>query len=214
MANQIAFYPRTSSPLATSSTPGIVQPDNTTITVDGSGVISAVGGANTAFTNVANTFTANQTIESGSPEIVLNDTDFFHTLMNIGLSGGNGFILIPLVNMGITLNGNTKAIQLGTGANGDASAVVQGGFFCPSVGAQLTAAATIAPTSSVHHITGATAVVTITVPSHVVAGWRLSLIADSAGTWTTGGNIALAGSFTLHQAQDFIYDGTSFYPVL
>ena len=32
------------APLATASTPGIVQPDNTTVTINGSGVISAVGG--------------------------------------------------------------------------------------------------------------------------------------------------------------------------
>lgn len=63
----------------------------------------------------------------------------------------------------------------------------------PVVGQTITAAATIAPTFRVHHVTGATSIVNITLPWTDFSG-ALVLIADSALTWTAAGNIASAGT--------------------
>ena len=85
-----------------------------------------------------------------------------------------------------------------------------------TVGAQLVAAATIAPTNLVHHITGATAVSTITVPPSLPAtGGCFTLIPDAAGSTTsTGGNIALATTTAASKQLILCYDpGTSkWYP--
>lgn len=88
------------------------------------------------------------------------------------------------------------------------------GIVNKSVGAQITAATTIAPTSNVQHITGATAVSTITLPAGAAAGWVFTLIPDdvSGQSTTTGGNIALGSTLVQHKALILTYDGTSFYP--
>ena len=57
----------------------------------------------------------------------------------------------------------------------------------PVVGQVITAAATIAPTFHVHHVTGATSIVNITVPWTDFGGTIL-LIADSAISWTAAGS--------------------------
>ena len=66
----------------------------------------------------------------------------------------------------------------------------------PVVGQTITAAATIAPTYHVHHVTGSTPIVNITVPWTDFNGGPIVLIADSAISWTAAGNIAAAGSVT------------------
>ncbi len=89
-------------------------------------------------------------------------------------------------------------------------AVVQTQF--AGVGASLTGA-TIAPLGGfVHHFTGTTALVTITVPAGLVSGGMITLINDGSSTgltWTATGNINVAGTFTTAgSAVDFIYDPT------
>lgn len=79
-----------------------------------------------------------------------------------------------------------------------------------AIGEPLTGA-TIAPTGGkVHHFTGTTQLVTITPPAGLVAGGRITLIFDGSAsglTWTTGGNIAVAGTATTAaSAVDFLYD--------
>ena len=82
-----------------------------------------------------------------------------------------------------------------------------GGFLSDVVGAKITAAATIAPTKKIHHVTGTTAITTITPPWTGFAG-QLYLIADSVFSWTGGGNIAAVNTTTIvaAQAYGFIYD--------
>ena len=63
----------------------------------------------------------------------------------------------------------------------------------PVVGQTITAAATIAPTFRVHHVTGATPIATIT-PPWTDFGGALVLICDTSINWTAGGNILQAGS--------------------
>lgn len=81
------------------------------------------------------------------------------------------------------------------------------------IGAPLTGA-TIAPLYGyVHHVTGTTQLATITVPSGLVSGGKVTLVFDGSGsglTWSAGGNIAVAGTATTAASSvDFLYDPAS-----
>lgn len=81
--------------------------------------------------------------------------------------------------------------------------------------ATIASAATIAPTKSITFISGTAAVVTITAPtSFAAAGGSITLIPTGAFTWTTAGNIAVAGTAVVSRALTMTYDsGTSkWYP--
>jgi hypothetical protein len=73
------------------------------------------------------------------------------------------------------------------------------------VGAAIASAATIAPTSVIHHVTGTTAVVNITVPYTNFAG-QVILIPDGAFTTTNAGNIAIASTAVVSKALIMTYD--------
>jgi len=81
------------------------------------------------------------------------------------------------------------------------------------VSAPLTGA-TIAPDGPWVHFTGTTQLVTITVPSGMVGG-EVSIVFDGSGsglTWTTGGNIAVAGTSTTAASYvTFRYDKSTGY---
>ena len=65
----------------------------------------------------------------------------------------------------------------------------------PAAATTLASAATIAPVNPIHFVSGTTAVVTITAPPLVSAtGGQITLIPTGAFSWTTAGNIALAGT--------------------
>lgn len=86
-----------------------------------------------------------------------------------------------------------------------------------AIGAALASAATIAPTSPMHHVTGTTQITTITAPANLtVSGVGGCLVFIPDGAWTTGttGNIALASTATVNRALTMCYDsGTSkWYP--
>lgn len=83
-----------------------------------------------------------------------------------------------------------------------------GGLQWSLVGPKLTAAATLAPSKMIHHVTGTTAVTTITPPHTGFAG-PIYLIADSVFSWSSsGGNIVQDPSTTLvaGHAYGFVYD--------
>lgn len=69
------------------------------------------------------------------------------------------------------------------------------GIFGNIIGPPIASAATIAPTHGIHHVTGTTAIVTITPPDPAFSG-SIILIADAIWTWTNAGNIAVAGTVT------------------
>lgn len=76
-------------------------------------------------------------------------------------------------------------------------------------------AATIAPTTSIVFISGTAAIDTITAPTPIASGGgRITLIPTGAFTWTTAGNIAVAGTAVVSRALDIIYDVTTtkWYP--
>ena len=82
-----------------------------------------------------------------------------------------------------------------------------GGLLHDLVGPVITAAATVAPTKLIQHVTGTTAITTITPPWEGFAG-PLYLVADSVFSWTGGGNIGAINPTTIvaSHAYGFIYD--------
>jgi hypothetical protein len=76
-------------------------------------------------------------------------------------------------------------------------------------------ATTIAPTAPINFISGTTAIVTITAPSPISAGGgSMVLIPTGAFTWTTAGNIAVAGTAVVSRTLTMTYDVTTtkWYP--
>ena len=114
---------------------------------------------------------------------------------------------------------------LGTPASGDLSNCTgsptltdlkYSGLLATSAAAPTIASATtIAPTKPITFISGTTAVVTITAPSPIsLGGGSIVLIPTGAFTWTTAGNIALAGTAVVSKALTLVYDVTTakWYP--
>jgi hypothetical protein len=83
----------------------------------------------------------------------------------------------------------------------------------PSVGVAIASTGTIAPTAKVTHITGTNAIATITATG-ITDGDTIILIPDGAFTWTTAGNIAVAGTAVVNRALHLTYDATTtkWYP--
>lgn len=82
-----------------------------------------------------------------------------------------------------------------------------GGIQDSLIGQKITAAATIAPSKMVHHVTGTTQVTTITPPWTDFTG-PVYLVADSVFSWASSGNIAAANATTVvaANAYGFLYD--------
>jgi hypothetical protein len=79
----------------------------------------------------------------------------------------------------------------------------------------IASAATIAPTKSITFISGTAAVVTITaIAPFTTGGGTITLIPTGAFTWTTAGNIAVAGTAVVNRALTMTYDSTTtkWYP--
>jgi hypothetical protein len=79
----------------------------------------------------------------------------------------------------------------------------------------IASATTIAPTKQITFISGTTAVVTITAAAPISAGGgTITLIPTGAFTWTTAGNIAVAGTAVVSRALTMTYDVTTtkWYP--
>jgi len=105
----------------------------------------------------------------------------------------------------------TPVIGVATGTS-----LTLSGFNATSAAAPTIASATtIAPTSPITFISGTTAVVTITAPSPISAGGgAVVLIPTGAFTWTTAGNIAVAGTAVVSRTLTMTYDVTTtkWYP--
>ena len=79
----------------------------------------------------------------------------------------------------------------------------------------IASAATVAPTAPITFISGTAAVVTITAPTPISAGGgAITFIPTGAFTWTTAGNIAVAGTAVVNRTLTLIYDVTTtkWYP--
>ena len=79
----------------------------------------------------------------------------------------------------------------------------------------IASAATITPTTPIVFISGVAAIVTITASAPISAGGgAITLIPTGIFTWTTAGNIALAGTAVVSKALTMTYDATTtkWYP--
>ena len=79
----------------------------------------------------------------------------------------------------------------------------------------IASATTIAPTTPIAFVSGTTAVVTITAATPIsTGGGTITLIPTGAFTWTTAGNIAVAGTAVVSRALTMTYDVTTtkWYP--
>lgn len=79
-----------------------------------------------------------------------------------------------------------------------------------TVGAAVASATTIVAPSAIFHVTGTTAISTITIPYTGFVG-QITIIPDGAFTLATGGNIAEAYTAVVNRAIVLTYDGTSWY---
>jgi hypothetical protein len=90
------------------------------------------------------------------------------------------------------------------------------GFSAVSAAAPTIASATtIAPTTPIAFVSGTTAVVTITAAAPIsTGGGTITLIPTGAFTWTTAGNIAVAGTAVVSRALTMTFDVTTtkWYP--
>ena len=69
------------------------------------------------------------------------------------------------------------------------------------------AAGAILPSGPLFHVTGALAVTGFTIPVGF-AGGSFVVIPDGAFTWTTAGNIAVAGTAVVNRALTFTWDSS------
>lgn len=76
----------------------------------------------------------------------------------------------------------------------------------------LVSAATITPTRTIHHVSGSAAVATITVPAGCTPTCVIYLVPDGTWTWTTGGNVSIAGSAVVNKVLIMVWDGTKWNP--
>lgn len=83
-----------------------------------------------------------------------------------------------------------------------------------SVGVALASAATIAPRAYVTHVTGTTAINTVTVPPGLMNGGEIKLIPDALWSTTTAGNLAVATTAVIGKLLILTYDANTgkFYP--
>lgn len=87
--------------------------------------------------------------------------------------------------------------------------------FNSGIGPAIASAGTIAPTFSIFHVTGTTPLVTLTTPTGISSGARMTVIFDGIDTWTAAGNIAVLGTNTTAASfVDFVWDAATskWYP--
>lgn len=85
-------------------------------------------------------------------------------------------------------------------------------FIATNASSVIASGATIAPTNSIHHISGTAAISTITVPPQCSPTCTISLVPDGAFTTTTGGNISLASTGVVNKVLILVWDGTKWNP--
>jgi hypothetical protein len=146
------------------------------------------------------------------------------TLSNCtGLSLTTGVTgILPVLNggTGVTTSTGTGNVVLSasptfTGTTVSDNITYSGLIATTAAAPTVASAATIAPTTPIVFISGTAAVVTITAPTPIASGGgRITLIPTGAFTWTTAGNIAVAGTAVVSRALDMIYDVTTtkWYP--
>jgi hypothetical protein len=119
------------------------------------------------------------------------------------------------VQIGAGTNAAASTLQLGSWNLMDFSGNVRANTLAEPVGSAIASASTIAPLSGITHVTGTSAIATITPPTIGEGGGSftgcLTLIADGAWTTTTAGNIEAAMTATSNTQYNACYDGTKWF---
>ena len=104
-------------------------------------------------------------------------------------------------------------IDMGGSALATSTATVRANMYQEGIGANIASATTIAPVNGIQHVTGTTAIATITTPTGMSAtkGGCLTLIADGAWTTTTAGNIFATMVAVAGTPYFACYDGSKWY---
>ena len=128
----------------------------------------------------------------------------------IKVTGGTNAILVvnPQNDNGAAFSDTLSRIQIY-----DTNYETINGFRNSVVGSALASGSTITPTSSIHHVTGTSAIATITVPNSMSSsvGGCIRLIADAAWTTTTAGNIKAAMTAAANTLYNACYDGSKWF---
>ena len=138
--------------------------------------------------------------ETGSNAFYINNQDRTNTAGDKALSLLYGQFNTTAATQALAING-TLAVSEITGTRAAAATIAS--------------AATIAPTKDITFISGTAAVVTITaIAPFTTGGGTITLIPTGAFTWTTAGNIAVAGTAVVSRALTMTYDSatTKWYP--
>ena len=140
---------------------------------------------------------------------------------NISACTSTSMVMVTPV-LGTVTSGNISActstsMVMVTPVLGVASAtsLVSGLIANTAVATTIASAATVAPTAPVTIISGAAAIDTITAPAPISAtGGTITFIPTGAFTWTTAGNIAVAGTAVVSRALTLTFDATTtkWYP--
>ena len=161
--------------------------------------LSALGTQITGNRNVALGYYAGN-YESGSNAFYINNQDRTNTAGDKASSLMYGTFNTTAATQTLAING-TLAVSEITGTRAAAATIAS--------------AATIAPTKSITFISGTAAVVTITaIAPFTTGGGTITLLPTGAFTWTTAGNIAVAGTAVVSRALTMTYDSgtTKWYP--
>jgi hypothetical protein len=141
---------------------------------------------------------------------------------NISACTSTGMVLTAPV-LGTVASGNISACTSNgmvltapvIGAATGTSLALSGFSAVSAAAPTIASATTIAPTTPIVFISGTTAVVNITAAAPISAGGgTITLIPTGIFTWTTAGNIALAGTAVVGKALTMTYDATTtkWYP--
>lgn len=114
---------------------------------------------------------------------------------------------IPTRKMGLDL------LQKINTVSDESVTLLSGGYYPVSVGSTVPSfAGEITPTGPIFHVSGTDAITGIAVPGGFSG--QITIIPDGIFTWTTAGNIALAGTAVVSKAIIFTYDSSTkmWYP--
>ena len=184
-------------------------PGGSNTAVGNSALFNATGGSNTAIGDQALLSAAGAcvaigkfagTYETGANAFYVNNQDRTNTAGDKASSLMYGVFNTTAATQSLAING-TLAVSEITGTRAAAATIAS--------------AATIAPTKDITFISGTAAVVTITaIAPFTTGGGTITLIPTGAFTWTTAGNIAVAGTAVVNRALTMTYDSgtTKWYP--
>lgn len=171
------------------------------------GVGASALGLATGSNNTAIGRNAGGSISSGAKNTIIGN-----------YSGNQGGLDIRTLSNYVVLSdgdGNPRAYWNGADATFSGSLTLPGTIATSAVAATVPSGSTITPLKAIAFISGTTTVNTISVPSNMLlTGGSITLIPTGAFTWTTAGNIAVAGTAVVSKALIMTYDyGTGkWYP--